>query len=472
MPRSSKQSNSPAESQEEVSGVCCDYCHNDNPKSLIYCRICKRWYCNSINLKEGSHAFLHMSYARHYSATSHPSTVLKGQKYYFSCGNNNIFDLQYRIINGNVKIQCLSICLTKESLKDKSFDIDSWKPVIDDRRISTNLCLIPRETPQCAMLSAALIRQYEHQRITNKTLRIEDVKVMDNSQLRHTQEEYNDALEFFQVFEPLLRIEEYDQQQSSLVDGDKHVYVSFFREHAEKGFRVVAVFRIHQSEYSRTVRQWDDMMLTWCSFQDDMNEEIDDQYFKKKLKNGNRARFAKMETRDQLVEMVENQNQMDDEDVENGDYANLLSNERIEYMGEVKTMSVIQEEIGYYECKVNITRKQVPARVHPFQNGYYDIRLKDASSLLNRRLEAIKSLDNPESVHQEIYEVILGNKHSMNKHSFYISHKDRKLSVDAPNIRPLNESQHDAVVHALRSRFTLIQGPPGTGKTGMVFHLK
>lgn len=313
-------------------------------------------------------------------------------------------------------------------------------------------------------MSAQRISQYEHQRIANKSLRIEDVVVRDYSQIRHTQQEYDDSLAYYKVFEPLIRIEEYDQRQSSLIDGDKHVYVSFFREHHKQGYHPVAVFQVHLTEYSRNITQWDNLVLTWCSNQDDLEQDQDDEYFETKTSPRGSKR-NRMDEHENLLEMAENQNQLDEEILQTNDYDNLL-NYRIEYTGKVKKISATRPEVNLYECRLVITNKDVPKNVPAYKNGYYDIRLQEVGSSASRRLTAIKLLDDEQAISQHIYNIFLGNKSMMNKREFYVSHRDREKSFDAPNLRPLNKSQHDAIAYALQSEFTLIQGPPGTGKTG------
>ena len=464
MAKKVKQDNDAGEEIVEASTIQCDYCKNRTGSSLVFCRICKRWFCNSTDVRQGSHIFLHMSYTRHYQALSHKESVLKGSRFKCSCGNSNIFDLYYRMVNGAVKIRCLPSCLSKNALEDKAFDMDLWKPIIDDRRLTPAICTIPNVTEYCSILSAQRISQYEHQRIANKSLRIEDVVVNDYSQVRHTQQEYDDSLAYYKVFEPLIRIEEYDQRQSSLVDGDKHVYVSFFREHHKQGYHPVAVFEIHMTEYSRGITQWDNLVLTWSTNQEDLDQDQDDEYFEKK-KSSQGSKCNRADEHENLVEMMENQNQLDEEILQTNDYENLLTS-RIEYTGKVKKIKSIRPEVNLFECRLVITSKEIPRNVSAYKNGYYDVRLQEAGTSAARRLTAIKLLDDEKAISQHIYNIFLGNKSMMNKREFYVSHRDREVSFDAPNLRPLNKSQHDAIAYALQSEFTLIQGPPGTGKTG------
>lgn len=57
--------------------------------------------------------------------------------------------------------------------------------------------------------------------------------------------------------------------------------------------------------------------------------------------------------------------------------------------------------------------------------------------------------------------IVLGKSIQIQEESLHIDSD----GLSAPNLPPLNESQKDAVLLALKRNFSIIQGPPGTGKT-------
>ena len=116
---------------------------------------------------------------------------------------------------------------------------------------------------------------------------------------------------------------------------------------------------------------------------------------------------------------------------------------------------------------IRLLTNQVPEGEHKFQAGYYDVRLIDSQAVLQRRLNAIKLMDNEESVTQYLYNKWMGDKRLPNHDSFQYRKGD--LSEDGEvrvkGLGKLNPSQIIAVETAIKRRLVLIQGPPGTGKT-------
>ena len=136
----------------------------------------------------------------------------------------------------------------------------------------------------------------------------------------------------------------------------------------------------------------------------------------------------------------------------------------MEYKGSIEDIEPEDKGTGLYRVALRLTSSSVPKNMKRYRNGFYDVRLNDFGSILERRLRAIQRMDDESSMNQDIWEAIMGVPSKLNRESFYIP-SDETDNLNVPSLRPLNDSQRAAIAHALRSRFSIIQGPPGTGKT-------
>ena len=431
------------------------------------CNICKKWFCNCISMKEGSHAFLHLSIAHHNSVSTHKSSPFHGKCLRCSsCGSTNVFDLRYNAHEmkaGVPVLLCLSKCIAKKSQKDRNYADNAWAPIVDDRRFVSYILSAPRLGELAPKnLCIDLIRQYEVLCVSYPNITLENVQLEQTKKLEKTKLDYEDTLEYYNVFEPLLRIEESESHRNQLMDGDKHSLVHFVRDDGRH--RVLASFHIHMCEYSRVIREWDRLFITYCQFQDDF-EGIDSVQYEKRVNNANanRRKVRGEDEGDGAAEFLDEMNELDDASA--GIYSNMVNNARIEYSGYISSLKVVDASISLYSVTLTVESKVIPDGMHAFQDGFFDIRLKDTASTTERRIFAISMMDEESSMHQTIFDIILGNKQVMNRHDFSLSKEEIDAQYNAPNLRPLNESQRIALVECLRSRFTLIQGPPGTGKT-------
>ena len=49
----------------------CRYCGIHDPASVVFCNICKKWFCNSRGSTSGSHIVNHLVRAKHKEVTLH-----------------------------------------------------------------------------------------------------------------------------------------------------------------------------------------------------------------------------------------------------------------------------------------------------------------------------------------------------------------------------------------------------------------
>ena len=114
----------------------CRYCGIHDPASVVFCNICKKWFCNSRGSTSGSHIVNHLVRAKHKEVTLHKDgplgeTVLEC----YSCGLKNVFILGFIPAKADsvVVLLCRQPCAAQNSLKDMNWEQDQWKPLISDR---------------------------------------------------------------------------------------------------------------------------------------------------------------------------------------------------------------------------------------------------------------------------------------------------------------------------------------------------
>ena len=49
----------------------CRYCGIHDPASVVFCNVCKKWFCNSRGSTSGSHIVNHLVRAKHKEVTLH-----------------------------------------------------------------------------------------------------------------------------------------------------------------------------------------------------------------------------------------------------------------------------------------------------------------------------------------------------------------------------------------------------------------
>lgn len=455
----------------EKKEMCCAYCFNSNPEQLVMCVSCKRCFCNSILVGCGSHAYLHMTLAKHFKMQTLPNSKHKGRHIRCcKCKEDNAFDLRSQSRNPSRldNLQCLSKCIATAALKDPSF-ADSWHPIVDERRFAD--ALFSRDgTPGegAIQLTRSLISQYERITAQYPSVSITDIQLKPQQKLNPVPLNFNNSVEYFNAFEPLIKLEDAEQKLQQQNDGDKHILGRFSLEMKGRKEIPTCTFQIHQDMFSRDVTVTDRLSLTYCLFQDEME-------------NMGRVTVNKKKKRVHIDEMDldDLRNMQDDESSEDGDELTDLMGEmdrknRIEYKGEVVSVDDVDRASQLVEVTLYIDRAHGPED-RLYDDGYFDVRLEDRGSVVARRLRAIQQLDEESSMHQDIWEVLMGVTRHMNETSFYLTEVEKNQNYDAPALKPLNESQRMAVVKALSQRFSLIQGPPGTGKTNtaasLIYHL-
>ena len=448
---------------ESPQSSCC-YCGCVDPNLIVQCRICKRWFCNGLVPNCGSHSYLHMTLAKHWSFITHPKSKFGGCAIRCSkCKNPNACDLRSPTAKPTSlkNLLCLSNCLAAQALNGEYKDTD-WHMIVSQKQFVSSLFSVECPPgPNCVELSIPLIREYEALSGIYRHLDITKIQVRPPTPLREVPHSFNDTADYFSVFEPLVKLEDVEQRQNQQTDGDKHKMVEFYyKDESNKKSRnsgyIACSFQISQYLYSHPIREGDTLSLMWCRSQEEWDDDIVAD------KSPNTRKHGDLEG-DDLLQMADDQDEFSNEDLDV--IGDMSRQDRIEYIGYVDTIETKDESTDLYVVSMRVESAHVPLNKPKYTDGYYDIRLKEVGSIVERRISAMKRMDDEDSMHQDIWEVIMGVKTKMNKKDFFIPEAELAGQWNAPHLRPLNESQRIAVITALQSRFTIIQGPPGTGKT-------
>lgn len=432
----------------------CAYCHCTDPNSLLQCRACKKWFCNGVIPSHGSHACIHLILSKHTSLKTHPDSKYKGKVIRCSrCKSDTLFDLRSSTRNPTDlnNLVCVSSCLAKDIAKQKKGITQQWYSLTDERQLVSSLfptCCEPG--PDSVELSYRLVSMFEHLLARKPNAKIEDVKLRDPVIMDSVPLEFENSVAYFNVFEPLLKLEDYQQRQNREMDGDKHTFVSFFKHNKS----VECEFIVNQNNYSHPLRQFDSLTLTLS-----INQEIDEE--DAPLPKKKHRKYGTELDLEDLRGIEDDQDQLDNSIDIAGEMA---QGRRVEYGGSIEDLEHEDKGMGLCRVLLRLQSVSLPKNTKRYRDGFYDIRLNEIGSVLDRRLHAMQKMDDESGMHQDIWETIMGVSSQFNQECFYIPPTE-PVSFNVPSLKPLNDSQNSAIAHALRSRFSIIQGPPGTGKT-------
>ncbi|VDN82417.1 unnamed protein product [Brugia pahangi] len=198
----------------------CRYCGIHDPATVAMCMVCEKWFCNGRGSTSAGHIVIHLVRSQHKEVSLHKEgalgeTVLEC----YQCGSKNIFMLGYIPAKADtvVVVLCRSPCANQAVLKDHSWQVDEWKPLISDRQLLSWLVKIPSEQEQlrARQISAVQINRLEELWKEDPKAVFEDLERpgMDEEP-EHVQLKYEDAYQYKRVFEPLVKAEaDYDRRE-------------------------------------------------------------------------------------------------------------------------------------------------------------------------------------------------------------------------------------------------------------------
>ena len=80
----------------ELPECACRYCGLRDPKCLVMCRVCKRWFCNGRGNMNASHIVQHLVRSKHKEIALHSESPAGDSTIEcYSCGSKNVFTLGY-----------------------------------------------------------------------------------------------------------------------------------------------------------------------------------------------------------------------------------------------------------------------------------------------------------------------------------------------------------------------------------------
>ncbi|VDN26799.1 unnamed protein product [Gongylonema pulchrum] len=184
------------------------------------CMVCEKWFCNGRGNTAASHVILHLVRSQHKELILHKDgalgeTVLEC----YQCGSKNIFMLGFipAKLDTVVVVLCRNPCANIAVLKDRSWQVDDWKPLVFDRQLLPWLVKVPTEQEmlRCRQITAAQVGRLEELWKENPKAVFEDLeKPGMDLEPDAVQLKYDDAYQYRRIFEPLVAAEaDYDRRE-------------------------------------------------------------------------------------------------------------------------------------------------------------------------------------------------------------------------------------------------------------------
>lgn len=197
----------------------CAYCGLHDPASVVKCVTTEKWFCNSRGNTSGSHIIQHLVRSKNKEVSLHPESPL-GETVLecYNCGCRNTFLLGFIPAKQDsvVVLLCRDPCLQMNALKDMSWDMSQWLPVIEDRSFLPWLVKVPSEHEQlrARQITSSQIAKLEELWRDNPLATVEDLDRpgIDDEPVKVTPI-YDDGYQYQNIFGPLVKMEsDYDKK--------------------------------------------------------------------------------------------------------------------------------------------------------------------------------------------------------------------------------------------------------------------
>uniref|UniRef100_A0AAV1V283 Upf1 domain-containing protein n=1 Tax=Peronospora matthiolae TaxID=2874970 RepID=A0AAV1V283_9STRA len=209
----------PSQRAKDLPPHACAYCGLHDPASVVKCVASDKWFCNSRGNTSGSHIIQHLVRSKHKEVSLHPmsplgETVLEC----YNCGCRNAFLLGFIPAKQDsvVVLLCRDPCLQINALKDMSWDMSQWLPIIDDRSFLPWLVKMPSEHEQlrARQITSSQIAKLEELWRDNPLATVEELNRpgIDDEPVK-VSSTYDDGYQYQNIFGPLVKMEsDYDKK--------------------------------------------------------------------------------------------------------------------------------------------------------------------------------------------------------------------------------------------------------------------
>ncbi|OQR92004.1 hypothetical protein ACHHYP_04143 [Achlya hypogyna] len=203
----------------ELPAHACAYCGLHDPASVVKCVSSGKWFCNSRGNTSGSHIIQHLVRSKNKEVSLHPDSPL-GETVLecYNCGCRNVFLLGFIPAKQDsvVVLLCRDPCLQMNALKDMSWDMSQWLPLIDDRCFLPWLVKVPTEHEQLRsrQITATQIAKLEEVWREHPQATLEDLdRPGVDDEPNPVQDRYDDGYQYQNVLGPLVKMEsDYDKK--------------------------------------------------------------------------------------------------------------------------------------------------------------------------------------------------------------------------------------------------------------------
>lgn len=203
----------------ELPAHACAYCGLHDPASVVKCVSSDKWFCNSRGNSSGSHIIQHLVRSKNKEVALHPESPL-GETVLecYNCGCRNVFLLGFIPSKQDsvVVLLCRDPCLQINALKDMSWDMSQWLPLIEDRCFLPWLVKVPSEHEQlrARQISSTQIAKLEELWRDNPLATVEDLdRPGIDDEPTEVAKTYDDGYQYQNIFGPLVKMEsDYDKK--------------------------------------------------------------------------------------------------------------------------------------------------------------------------------------------------------------------------------------------------------------------